>query len=166
MQARPDRQSLKRATRHVAGRILAYYKNMNAREFLLYSPWLFLGSPFKLTELGWQRGRQMRYLLPAIGVSFLGEVWALTLMPRLWAARRAVLAQRRRDPTWFWRHITRDQRPPLAGYSRPSPPLPPPPYWGEGAGGEGSRLQPSPRREEGQEGPAGSEGAVRGEGRG
>ncbi|MCC7355271.1 MAG: glycosyltransferase family 2 protein [Anaerolineae bacterium] len=121
---RPNRKSVTRAARLTAGRVLAYYKNMTAREFLLFLPWLLAGAPLKLTELGWQRERQMRYLLPSIGVALLGEAWALLNVPRLRARRRETLAQRQRDATWFWRHITRDLRPPLEGYGQPLPPTP------------------------------------------
>lgn len=118
---RPDWKSAQRAARLTAGRVLAYYKNMTARELLLFIPWLLAGAPLKLTELGWRRERQRHYLLPSIGVALLGEVWALINMPRLRARRRETLAHRQRDATWFWRHITRDLRPPLAGYAQPSP---------------------------------------------
>lgn len=117
---RPDLRSLVRATRLTAGRVLAYYKNMTAREFLAFLPWLLVGAPFKLTELGWRRERQVRYLLPSLGVALLGTVWALVNLPRLRARRRATLASRRRDATWFWRHITRDLRPPLDGDAQPA----------------------------------------------
>ncbi len=112
---RPDAKSVLRAARLMAGRVLAYYKNMTAREFLSFLPWLLVGAPLKVAELGWRRERQARYLLPALGVALLGEAWALVNLPRLRARRRETLAARRRDATWFWRHITRDLRPPLQG---------------------------------------------------
>ena len=100
-----DRRLLVRAFEGARDSILAYYKNMFNLEFILFLPFLLLGTPLRAYAL---RTTFMRRTLLFIGAMFLTPIAFLTAIisfPKFAIIRRDVLLKRKTDQFWLLRTI-------------------------------------------------------------
>ena len=105
MKARADRGSIRKAVQIVRNRILAFYKNMTNSEFILFLPFLLLGSPLKVREFGWSPWKKLIYALGAVPVTLVGLQNALLALKRFKTKRQHNLSKRRRDRWWLLKRL-------------------------------------------------------------
>lgn len=110
MKAQADRNSIQKSTKVIRNRILAFYLNMTNAEFFLYLPFILVGAPFKVRELGWGLGKQLVYGLGAVPVTLLALQQAFSARHKFEKKRRQNLQRRRRGNWWLLRKVLEPDR--------------------------------------------------------
>jgi GT2 family glycosyltransferase len=105
VKARTDKTSICTAIRIVRNRIIAFHKNMTNAEFVLFLPWLLIGSPFKVRQFGWSLSKQFVYWLGAIPITLLGLQQALFMLHQFKEKRQENLKRRRCGNWWLLKKV-------------------------------------------------------------
>jgi GT2 family glycosyltransferase len=101
----PDIRSLRKIILVLRNKYLAYFKNMHASEFLLYLPFLLIGTPLKIHEFRWGRGRKLAYAIASLPLAIYCLLLAIKEFPKYHGKRRDILAKRKRARFWFLREL-------------------------------------------------------------
>jgi hypothetical protein len=83
------------ASRAIRNRIFVYFKNMNAMEFLLYFPFIFIGGMFKVFDSRLKFYQKVVFFLPFIIFSVFNMILALFGLEKYAEKRRFILKNRR-----------------------------------------------------------------------
>jgi GT2 family glycosyltransferase len=89
---------------------LAYYKNMYNLEFILFLPFLLLGTPLKAFALRTTFFRRILFFIAALPISPLVLLLAFISHSKLAQTRKEVLSRRRTDRFWLLRTVLTNER--------------------------------------------------------
>jgi GT2 family glycosyltransferase len=105
-----DRRLLLRSLEGARDNILAYYKNMYSLEFILFLPFLLLGTPMKAYALRTTLARRTLFFLAALLLTPLAFLLAVLSFSRFETSRKEVLSKRKTDRFWLLRTILTSAR--------------------------------------------------------
>ena len=100
-----DKRLLLRSLEGARDNILAYYKNMYSLEFILFLPFLLLGTPLKAYALRTTLARRTLFFMAAFPLSPLAFLLAILSFPRFAHIRKEVLGKRNTDQFWLLRTV-------------------------------------------------------------
>jgi GT2 family glycosyltransferase len=105
-----DRRFLLRSLEGARDIIIAYYKNMYSLEFILFLPFLLLGTPLKAYALRTTLARRTLLFMTALILSPLAFLLAVLSFFRFARSRKEVLSKRKTDRFWLLRTILTSAR--------------------------------------------------------
>jgi GT2 family glycosyltransferase len=105
-----DRRFLLRSLEGARDNILAYYKNMYSLEFILFLPFLLLGTPMKAYALRTTLARRTLFFMAALLLTPLAFLLAVLSFFRFARSRKEVLSKRKTDRFWLLRTILTSAR--------------------------------------------------------
>jgi GT2 family glycosyltransferase len=99
--------TLRKINLHLKNKFIAFFKNMHNAEFILYLPFILLGTPFSACVFKMGRVKTFAYFVGLIPWVWFSFFFALVEAPRYVNKRREILAKRRREGLWFLKRLVR-----------------------------------------------------------
>jgi GT2 family glycosyltransferase len=100
-----DKRLLLRSLEGARDNILAYYKNMYSLEFILFLPFLLIGTPLKAYALRTTLWRRTLFFIAALPLSPFAFLLAVLSFSRIAQERREVVSKRNTGQFWLLRII-------------------------------------------------------------
>lgn len=99
--------TLRKVNLHLKNKFIAFFKNMYNTEFILYLPFILLGTPLSAHVFKMGRFKTFAYFVGLIPMVWLSFFSALVEAPRYMSKRREILAKRRREGLWFLERLVK-----------------------------------------------------------